>query len=561
LIKTLAGADLLISGGGSLLQDVTSWRSIVYYLGVIALARLVGTRVMYYAQGVGPIRRRWTRWLTRIISDRVNLITLRDEGSRRELEELGVKRPPVVVTADPVLGLEIPAAGPARAGQPMVGISLRQWGRTDGYKRVVAEAADFLAGKGWKVVFLPFYHPDDVQASLEAAAMMKRPSRVIEEKLTAAELLQQVGGLDLLIGMRLHSLVFAAVNGVPMLGISYDPKVDSFLEGIGREPVGSVDSLPLEGLISRLESTIARLDQERDYISGQAETLKARANRTAQLALRLLDSPKPDLGGEPAGGAVEPKASGDSDRARVEVLGARVDALRMEEAVDRIAEFISDQRPRRVVTLNSELLYRAQREKALLELVNQADLVTADGTGVVWAARQLRCPLPEKVTGVDLILRLAPVAAQKGWRVFLLGSQPGTAEAAAERLSRIAPGINIAGFYHGYFQAGPEEEAVLKIIEEKSPDLLLVAMGAPRQDYWIQSRLSEGKLRVPVSIGVGGSLDVFAGRVKRAPGWMISLGLEWLWRLLLEPWRYKRMTALPRFALAVLRIKNKQRTA
>ncbi|NPV90690.1 MAG: polysaccharide pyruvyl transferase CsaB [Firmicutes bacterium] len=301
LLKCLARADLLISGGGSLLQDVTSWRSIVYYLGVIALARLLGTPVMYYAQGVGPINRRWTRWLTRVISDRASLITLRDRGSLQELEGLGVKRPPMIVTADPVLGLEpTPVGGRSRVNEdaarlPVVGISLRQWGRQDGYKRVVAEAADFLSGRGWEVVFLPFHHPDDVQASLEVAAMMKRGSRVMEERFTASALLEQVGGLSLLIGMRLHSLIFAAVNGVPMLGISYDPKVDSFLAGIGRAPVGSVNDLLMRDMFSRLEQMLGRLDQERDYVLSQAEALRERANQTARLALKLLDNPKLDL--------------------------------------------------------------------------------------------------------------------------------------------------------------------------------------------------------------------------------------------------------------------------
>lgn len=245
-------------------------------------------------------------------------------------------------------------------------------------------------------------------------------------------------------------------------------------------------------------------------------------------------------------------------RTWVKVLGARVDVLWMDEVITRIGGYISEGRPRQVITVNAELLYRAQRERELLDLINQADLVTADGIGVVWAARTLGTPVSEKVSGIDMIQIMAPTAAEKGWRLFLLGSAPGTAEAAAERLSRLAPGINIVGCHHGYFKPGPEEEELLKMIEEKSPDLLLVALGAPRQDYWIRDHLVGGRLRVPVSMGIGGSLDVLSGKVKRAPRWMSKTGMEWIWRLIQEPWRYKRMSVLPLFVLLVIRIKRKQ---
>lgn len=596
VLSALARADLLISGGGSLLQDVTSWWSILYYLGIVLAARLLGTPVMYYAQGVGPIRRRWTRWLTRWVSDRVNLITLRDEDSRREMHQLGVTRPPVIVTADPVLGLPPeqwaggcarPEGGPGESPgiiqpedkqdrPPRAGISLRRWGGAENLLPAVAQAADRLVERGWEVVFLPFHHPDDLAVSRQAAALMRQPSRVEEEPLTARALLQRVGELDLLMGMRLHSLVFAAVNGVPLLGISYDPKVDAFLETLGRRPAGRAAAIEAGELVSRLDRLLEDLAGEREDLRRRARQLRQRAELTARLALgligrsgrlprELLDpgeecpmlpgcSPVHAVREEPPPGSPTP-----TSRPRVEVLGAGLDAVNLEEALERISGFIAAGRPRQVITLNAEILYRAQSEPALLELINRADLVTADGAGVVWAAGQLGRPVPGKVTGVDLVLNLAPRAEREGWRVFLLGGEPGVAEEAAISLLTSFPRLDIAGTHHGFFAGGsPEERRVLSLIEERAPHLLLVARGSPRQEYWIREHLDAGRLMVPVSIGVGGVFDLLAGRVRRAPRWMLAWQLEWLWRLIQEPWRWRRMLALPRFVLLVWNAKTRR---
>ncbi|GAW93854.1 WecB/TagA/CpsF family glycosyltransferase [Calderihabitans maritimus] len=235
---------------------------------------------------------------------------------------------------------------------------------------------------------------------------------------------------------------------------------------------------------------------------------------------------------------------------KVNVLGTRVDALDTEQVVQEIARFIAEGNPHQVVTLNAEILYRAQRDQALKELINTADLVTPDGAGVVWAARRLKQPVPERVTGIDLMYRLVKEAERTGWRLFLFGAAPGVAEEAARNLKKNYPKLQIAGTFHGY-PASNEEEALLSKIRQARPHILFVALGAPRQEYWIRRHMQE--LNVPVSIGVGGSFDVIAGRKKRAPKWMQRLHLEWLFRLLQEPWRYKRMLVLPRLVFLVLK--------
>ncbi|HHW09463.1 MAG TPA: WecB/TagA/CpsF family glycosyltransferase [Firmicutes bacterium] len=205
-----------------------------------------------------------------------------------------------------------------------------------------------------------------------------------------------------------------------------------------------------------------------------------------------------------------------------------------------------------IVTANSELVMKAAADREVGEILAAADLVVADGIGVVWAAGFLGTPLPGRVAGIDLAFALIRLAAARGWRVFLLGGEPGVAAEAAAFLCRRFPDLLVSGTHHGYFSP-VEEEQVLRQIADSRSDLLLVAMGAPRQERWIAAHRRQ--LGAAVAIGVGGSFDIWAGRKRRAPLWLQRCGLEWAYRLAREPARIWRMSALPRFVLAVLRQK------
>lgn len=238
---------------------------------------------------------------------------------------------------------------------------------------------------------------------------------------------------------------------------------------------------------------------------------------------------------------------------KVDILGVRVDACSLAEAVEHIAGLVACGGHHQVVTANAEIIWRAWREKELAQILAEAALVTADGVGVLWAARRLGQELPEQVAGIDLVQALAARGAKAGWRFFLYGSAPGVAEAAAARLMRDYPGLAVVGTAHGY-QDREGEEKVKEAIRAGRPHILLVALGAPKQEFWIAHHNPE--LQVPVAIGVGGSLDVLAGRAKRAPRWMRRLGLEWLYRLSKQPRRWRRQLALPAFAWRVLLAKR-----
>lgn len=233
-------------------------------------------------------------------------------------------------------------------------------------------------------------------------------------------------------------------------------------------------------------------------------------------------------------------------RMRVDVLGVQIDALSMDECVDQIVRVVEAHTYLRVVTANPEMIYASAENSRLRSIINSAGLVTADGVGVVWAAKRLGFSAPERVTGIDLLQAIFPVASRKKWKIFFLGSKPGVADSAARKVVESYPGV-IWQAAHGYFKT-EDEPMLLADIKRFKPDLLLVGLGVPRQEYW----LSEHPNLASVSVGVGGSFDALAGLVKRAPQKMRNLHLEWLYRLWQEPWRWKRQSVLPKFVIKVL---------
>jgi N-acetylglucosaminyldiphosphoundecaprenol N-acetyl-beta-D-mannosaminyltransferase len=242
--------------------------------------------------------------------------------------------------------------------------------------------------------------------------------------------------------------------------------------------------------------------------------------------------------------------------ARQVLFGTQVHAVDMDRAMAWIRARTAARAPVYIVTLNGALLVQTARDAGLRDLVNAADLVTADGVGVLLAARILGVPLTERVAGIDLALALAADAARSGGRVFLFGGAPGVAEAAAAELRRRHPALCVVGTQHGYLDAD-EEPRVVERIREARPDILFVALGAPRQERWIHRW--RAVLPASVAIGVGGSLDVIAGRVVRAPAWMQKAGLEWLYRALREPRRWAVIGTIPPLFVMAARERLRQR--
>ena len=264
----------------------------------------------------------------------------------------------------------------------------------------------------------------------------------------------------------------------------------------------------------------------------------------------------------------------------VRVLGVRVDCVDFARTLDLVGGWIEQSRARsekrenanlsavncteddgsgvqahfsrltrQVCTVNPEFIIEARRRPVFRRALATADLCTPDGVGVLWAARRAGVRLEERVTGSDAIYRLSERAAVQGWRVFFLGAAAGVAERAAAGLTRLYPGLQVAGTFAGSPAEGDWAQIRQRLAAARA-DLLFVAYGHPRQDIWIHQHRDE--LPVAVAMGVGGAFDFVAGVTPRAPLWMQGLGLEWLFRLVRQPWRWRRMTTLPLFALLVL---------
>lgn len=236
------------------------------------------------------------------------------------------------------------------------------------------------------------------------------------------------------------------------------------------------------------------------------------------------------------------------------ILKVKIHALTNLQTLALIEAFIASREPHQLVTVNPEFVIAAQSDDEFRRIINNATLALPDGVGLLLAARFLGTTgLPERVPGSDLVVRLAELSHRKGYRIYFLGAWEGIAEKAIENLRRSYPNLNVAGCFSGS-PAFEENEAIVRRILVTRPDILLVAYGAPGQDKWIARNLD--RLQIPVCIGVGGSFDFLAGTAKRAPAWIQKLGLEWLHRLMTQPWRWKRIwNAVPRFCWLVLRSK------
>lgn len=222
---------------------------------------------------------------------------------------------------------------------------------------------------------------------------------------------------------------------------------------------------------------------------------------------------------------------------RQEVLGCAVDNLSMAETLDRIGELIATGRPHQHVVINADKVVKAARDPALARIIANCDLVNADGMPVVWASRVLGQPLKERVTGVDLFFRLLERAERSGWRVYFLGARQEVVDEVVRRATARHPALRVAGVHDGYWTAADEDALVTQIAGSRA-DILFVAIPSPRKEEFLARH--QARMKVPFAMGVGGTFDVAAGRVKRAPRWMQDSGLEWFYRFLQEPRRMFR---------------------
>ena len=243
------------------------------------------------------------------------------------------------------------------------------------------------------------------------------------------------------------------------------------------------------------------------------------------------------------------------EKSPIQVLGVPIHPWTMGEAVAFLEKRIAAKEQTFVVTANAEIIMFCQEDAEYREIVtHKADLVLPDGAGAVWAGRHLGYQVPERVAGFDLFNHLLQASIQHGYRAYFFGGAPGVAEAARAKAQELYPGVRVVGCHNGFFTEA-ESANIIEEINASGAELLFVALGAPKQEKWLVAHAAELKPRV--LMGIGGSFDVLAGRMERAPQWMQEASLEWAFRLYKQPSRFMRMLALPKFVLKVMVIGRK----
>lgn len=295
IFKSLLRANLLISGGGSLLQDVTSSRSLLYYLSIIGAGIVLRKKVVLYGQGIGPLHRKWVCALLGKILSHADAITVRDEKSSLFLKKLGVSAP-VYTTADSVLALprvgleegrEILRAAGLTEGKKWIGISVRNWLEAEQWIAEFGSYVRRLLQEPVEIVFIAMQYPDD-QKTAESICRGLPGERIhfLQQSFTAPQLMSIIGNLDLLVGMRLHALIFAALMHVPLIGISYDPKIDNFLAAIGKKSAFPISAFEAETLYNK---TVETMQEQRSAGDWEAvDALRRKAEETAQILKKVV---------------------------------------------------------------------------------------------------------------------------------------------------------------------------------------------------------------------------------------------------------------------------------
>jgi len=298
VLKAIYKSDAFLSGGGSLLQDVTSTRSIIYYLTLIYFAKLFKKPVMVYANGIGPINKKINRYLTKHILNKVDLISLRDDNSKKTVEELGVENKRVYVTADPVFSLQPTSIDKVNdilknedipIDKPLIGIAIRDWKNSKEIIEVVSKTIDYIKQSyDVNVILIPMHYPEDTNISEEVIAHCSTKAYLLKEKYPVEDIMGIISKLELIIAMRLHSLIYAATQAVPMVGIVYDPKVEGFLDSIGLDTKCSVENLDMIDLCKTIDRVLNNKAEIKSNLINIKNSFMEKSNENIKMALSLL---------------------------------------------------------------------------------------------------------------------------------------------------------------------------------------------------------------------------------------------------------------------------------
>lgn len=301
--KEMKKSKMLLFGGGSLLQDVTSSKSILYYLTIIRLAQKCGMKTMLYANGIGPVTKKRNRSLAAKVLNCVDFITLRDDKSDEELKSLGVIKPKIIITADPAFTIDTESKGSGRfftniagvpSGTKLCIVSIRSWKHSSPYfVSDLARLCDYMVeNHGIYPLFVPMQYPEDTEISKSVMALMRSPSYIISRELSVPEMFSVLSEAEILIGMRLHSLIYATTLAIPSLPICYDPKISAFMESLNQPDRIDVESFDYAKAERLLNTIILEKSDRRENLKKTNAILRQTAEKNAEFAIELLDSTK-----------------------------------------------------------------------------------------------------------------------------------------------------------------------------------------------------------------------------------------------------------------------------
>lgn len=296
IFSAIRNSDLVISGGGSLLQDVTSSRSLIYYLAIISIAKILKKPVLFFCNGFGPIKKSLNKYLAKIVINKVDRIVLRDPRSKILMEEIGITRP-IEVTSDATFCLdsvsevrvkEILESESIPTDKPLIGISVRPWSVGKDFINTMAKFGDYVANRDLEVVFIPMQASKDGEISREIIKHMEKRAYILKNGYTPEEILGIIGSLDILVAMRLHALIFAAITEVPMIGLEYDPKVQAFLKMVDQKNAGKVEELDFLNLCIEFDNLLEERLQASEDLHGIVQNLKAASQVNNDILGKML---------------------------------------------------------------------------------------------------------------------------------------------------------------------------------------------------------------------------------------------------------------------------------
>lgn len=299
VIKSLLKCDVFLSGGGSLLQDITSTRSLLYYLSLIYLAKLFKKPVMVYANGIGPINRKINRYLTKSILNKVDLITLRDNNSEKTVKELGVNNKNVFVTADPVFTLEPTEKEKINkllkdenipTDKHLIGFSVRDWKKSKNIIEVISKTIDYInINYDLNVLLIPMHYPEDLEISKIIKENCETEVFILNNKYSVEDIMGVISKLDIIVAMRLHSLIYAATQAIPMVGLVYDPKVEGFLDSIGQDMKCSIEDLDIINLCKTIDKAILKREESKNSLIDIKNKFINKSRENIKMALSLIN--------------------------------------------------------------------------------------------------------------------------------------------------------------------------------------------------------------------------------------------------------------------------------